>query len=376
MDGAGDSNGWRQSEAAWASTTLLSGADAVPSAGAPTPGGATAGTRNNFDGLRLLAALLVVYGHQAVDHTGTVGLRLLMFFAISGFLVAGSWNADPHIGRFLTRRFLRIWPAYAAVVVICAALSCAFPVRDMPEMSRLASAFYLSNLWYAGFDWSFFPGRNPVMNQSLWMMPFEADLYLGFALLAPFGRRWRCGVAAALLLLALRAPPTVAATGGLLECWSPFFSGFFAFGILLREWPGLRRGAVVAGCVAFGFGLVWLGQRTAGLLLVIPPAAVWIGQRSWPVLRSAARFGDLSFGVFLWSFPVQQLTHLWLDPQLPVALQLAVVLVQVLAIAWLSYRFIEAPALRRKPRRASPTTYPAGAHRERMGVPAAMGSAG
>lgn len=341
----------RLGESTWASTTQMSGLAVVPAAGVVTAVRPSAHSRNNFDGLRLIAALLVVYGHQTVDQTGTAGLRLVMFFAISGFLVAGSWNADPNVGRFLVRRLLRIWPAFAVMIVACATVSWFFPARDLPEISRLASGFYLSNLWFAGFDWAFFPGRMPFMNQSLWMIPFEVDMYLAFALVATLGRNCRIAVAAALLLLALRSPQTVSASGGLLECWSAYFGGFFAFGILLRECPQLRRGAVVAGCVVAGVALLWFGERTAGLLLVIPPGAVWVGQRSWPVLRSAARFGDLSLGIFLWSFPVQQVTRLWLDPQLPVAVHLAVVLLQVTLIAWLSCRFIEAPALRRKPRR-------------------------
>lgn len=310
--------------------------------------------RNNFDGLRLIAALLVVYGHQTVDRTGTMGLRLVMFFAIGGFLVGGSWRSDPHLGRFLARRFLRIWPAYAATIVVCAAASWFFPARDMPEISRIASMFYLSNVWTPGFDWGFFPFRNAVMNQSLWMLPYEIDLYLGFALVAVCGRRVRIVVAAALLLLALRAPQTGHAAGGVLACWSLYFGGFFAGGVLLRDVPWLRGTAVVAACVACGVVALCVGERTAGLLLVIPPAAVWIGLRSWPVLRSAARFGDLSYGVFLWSFPIQQVTRLWLDPHRSTALQLAIVLLQVVPIAWLSCHLIEAPALGAKPKR--PTT--------------------
>ncbi len=137
----------------------------------------------------------------------------------------------------------------------------------------------------------------------------------------------------------------------MLECWSLYFGGFFAFGVLLRELPRLRGNAVVALCIGCGVAALWAGERTTGLLLTIPPGAVWIGLRSWPALRSAARFGDLSFGIFLWSYPVQQVTRLWLDPRRPVALQLGVVLLQVIPIAWLSYRLIEAPALRAKPRR-------------------------
>ena len=317
----------------------------------PAPTVAPPRPRNNFDGLRLIAALLVLYSHQTADLTGTAGLRLVMFFSISGFLVAGSWTSDPDVGRFLARRFLRVWPAYAALIVACAAVSWVVPARDMPAVSRLASTFYLSNLWFASFDWGFFPSRSPMMNQSLWMMPFEIDLYLAFAVVALLGRRARIVASVVLLLLAIRAPQTTVATGGLLACWSPYFAGFFAFGILMRDVPALRAGAFVALCVGCGATALWLGERTAGLLLIIPTGAVWIGLRAWPVLRSAARFGDLSYGVFLWAYPVQQVTRLWLDAQQPLVLQLAVVLAQVIPIAWLSYRLIEAPALRFKPRR-------------------------
>lgn len=308
-------------------------------------------SRNNFDGLRLLAALFIVYGHQTIDQTGTFGLRLLIFFSISGFLVTGSWVSDPNALRFLARRFLRIWPAYAVLIVCCAALSWLFPSPDMPEISRLASVFYLSNLVFHGFDWGFFPARNPLMNQSLWMLPFEIDLYLAFVLVALLGRKARICCALGLVLTAVTARPTIAPTGGLLECWSLYFSGFFAFGVLLKELPRLQGSAMVAVSVACGIVALGLGERSAGLLLIIPPGAVWIGQQSWPVLRSAGRFGDLSLGIFLWSAPVQQVTGLWLNPQLPVMLQLAVVLMQVIPIAWLSRRLIEEPALRYRPAR-------------------------
>jgi peptidoglycan/LPS O-acetylase OafA/YrhL len=327
-------------------------AEAATAASArPTAASATA--RNNFAALRLIAAVLVVYGHQTLDQTGTFGLRLVVFFAISGYLVAGSWHADPHLLRFMARRLLRIWPAYAAVVVVCAAVSYLFPAPDMPEISRLASLFYLSNLWFSGFEWGFFPFRNPFMNQSIWMMRFEVDIYIAFGLIAWFGarlgRRWLPLIAAGLVLAALRAPETHPSPGGLLECWSLYFAGFFAFGVLLREFAWMRRGAVVLLSLAAGVVLLWLGERTAGLLLVIPAAAVWVGERSWPVLRSAGRFGDLSLGIFLWAWPVQQVTRFWLDPALPLAVQFTVVLLQVVALASVSWRLIEAPALRCKP---------------------------
>ena len=327
-------------------------------AAAPPAGNAASArshvARNNFDALRLGAALLVVYGHQFADRTGTFGLRLVLFFSISGFLIAGSWRSDPHAGRFLVRRFLRVWPAYALVIVACAAVSYAFPSPDMPEISRMASMFYLSNLWFAGVDWGFFPAHNPYMNQSLWMMRYEVDIYFAFVLVAMLRRRWLLPMAAcAVVFAALRAPETHASPGGLFECWSLYFAGFFCFGLLLREFASLRRAAPTLLFLAVGVVLLALGERTAGLLAIVPPAAVWVGERSWPLLRSASRHGDLSLGIFLWAWPVHQLTVLWLPAATPPLLAFAVVLAQVVGLAWASWRFVEAPALRLKPRKPS-----------------------
>src|SRR5215471_20356392 len=82
---------------------------------------------NAFDALRLLAALLVIFGH-AFRLTGEAGLTFAgagvattgvkIFFVISGYLVAQSWLRDPDPRRFLQRRVLRIVPGLAAVVLI------------------------------------------------------------------------------------------------------------------------------------------------------------------------------------------------------------------------------------------------------------------
>lgn len=77
---------------------------------------------NNFDAIRLVAALLVLCSHQlfflGIDNPTIAGftlgeLAVMTFFVISGYLVADSWYRDPHLVRFLGRRFLRIWPALA-----------------------------------------------------------------------------------------------------------------------------------------------------------------------------------------------------------------------------------------------------------------------
>ena len=87
--------------------------------------------------LRHLAAVLVIYGHAYAlaapapggsrdllallipgFYAGSVGVCI--FFALSGCLIARSWLRTPHVMRFARARFLRIYPAYFACLLLCA----------------------------------------------------------------------------------------------------------------------------------------------------------------------------------------------------------------------------------------------------------------
>ena len=87
---------------------------------------------NNFDLLRLFAALLVFWFH-ALAFTGHPipmlfswvapgPLGVYIFFLISGYLVSMSWQSDPNAARFLMRRSLRIFPALIVLVALTALL--------------------------------------------------------------------------------------------------------------------------------------------------------------------------------------------------------------------------------------------------------------
>src|SRR6266566_9247257 len=93
---------------------------------------------NNFDALRLLAALSVVFSHSFLIAEGSearepfvwltgsqciLGLvGVFVFFIISGYLVTESYCRHPAPGRFAVRRALRIYPGLLANVLICALL--------------------------------------------------------------------------------------------------------------------------------------------------------------------------------------------------------------------------------------------------------------
>jgi peptidoglycan/LPS O-acetylase OafA/YrhL len=110
---------------------------------------------------------------------------------------------------------------------------------------------------------------------------------------------------------------------------------FFA-GALLRELPrlpGIRTGAAAGALAGLGYlaVLAWAPQlqHIAGWTL-LPLAVVLVGRASFPVVRSAGRWGNPAYGVFLTGFPIQQtlidgygISHAWVSLGLTVLLSFA-----------------------------------------------------
>ena len=95
----------------------------------------------------------------------------------------------------------------------------------------------------------------------------------------------------------------------------------------------------------------WLFSRSWGdtaLALLAPLWVVALGQTGWPGQGALARIGDLSYGLYLWSFPVQQ-TLVQTQPGIGVTALLGETLLIALPLAWLSWRLVERPALALKP---------------------------
>jgi peptidoglycan/LPS O-acetylase OafA/YrhL len=320
-------------------------------------------TPNNFDGLRLLAALTVLWSHQfllmgraepLIPKMRSPGhLAVLVFFSLSGYLVSASWARDPHVGRFLLRRFLRIWPAYAVVVVICGTFA-VFNARD--ELARLASWFYFSNLFFHGFESDFFTSTpRHELNGSLWTIPYEVKCYVGLAAVGMFsGRRlrWLLLASLAALLVWFGLEGGQRSLEAALLHWQtfphlPYFGAFFLAGALLFHFEA-RAAHIVWFVIGAGLAMAF-DQFELSTLLLIPPLCVWIGRRSWPIFRKAGRGGDFSFGIYLWAWPVAQIGVMAFGRGVPVFGLLSSTVLAAFAIAWLSWNLVEERALRWKP---------------------------
>jgi len=146
---------------------------------------------NNFDLLRLLAALQVVFGH-AVELTdlsmeqsslfqfihAIPGVPL--FFFISGFLISKSYEINPKIKNYAVNRILRIFPGLwfcliiSLLLILCSGYqSTAFSYRDF-------SIWFLGQVSFIHFYHpEFLKGYGiGVLNGSLWTIGIELQFYI------------------------------------------------------------------------------------------------------------------------------------------------------------------------------------------------------
>jgi peptidoglycan/LPS O-acetylase OafA/YrhL len=187
---------------------------------------------NNFDLIRLLAALQVVFVH-GVEHLGLrgglggiseVSLLILnafpgvpIFFVISGFLISRSYERDSNVVNYTWNRVLRIYPALWA----CFGVSIVSILLCSPQL--LVSAGVVDFFVWAMAQLSIAQFYNPaflraygvgVLNGSLWTIPVELQFY--------------CAVPLLYLVLGLRLKGR-----NLTLIWITIF--FLAFSVIYRE---------------------------------------------------------------------------------------------------------------------------------------------
>lgn len=325
-----------------------------------------ASRHNNFDALRLAAALAVVIAHSwpltGVDPSPAVlgiplfTLAVYVFFALSGYLVSTSWASDPHPGRFLARRALRIFPALIAVVVlsvvvigpIVTTVGVGRYFGDPETWGYLLNVSLVANYELPGV---FETHPRPVVNGVLWTLGPEFLCYLGVLGVGLLPARGRIPVVAVVTvaLVALQATDAV-------PDWTAAFRAavFFVGGAALAALERRRR---LPSWPAIPLLLLWVlgalllpDAAVAVAWIALPPIAIVVGRARTPIVRELGRFGDVSYGSYLWGFVVQQLVIAWLGI-LPLPVDIPIVVGITVLVAAASWHLVERRALALKPRR-------------------------
>ena len=148
-------------------------------------------------------------------------------------------------------------------------------------------------------------------------------------------------------------------------------AGFFTAGtllFLLRETLPLRPVYALAALLATA---PLAGSALFPLIepLTVAYAVLAVGLARTPVLSGAGRFGDFSYGLYLYAYPIQQAVRQAFGERLGFAGALALSLAAAFVCAALSWRFVEKRALAFKPRRPSGASAPPGRGRLASGFP-------
>jgi peptidoglycan/LPS O-acetylase OafA/YrhL len=290
------------------------------------------------------------------------GFAVLVFFTISGYLVTNSWLVDPNVFRFSARRALRIWPAYTAVVLISAYLLGTW-VSDMSWDQYLKSqetASYLSNIWLVGKG--SLPGvftDNPIpraVNGSLWTIPFEIQCYVLLAICGVIGllkvrALWLFLIAVAVVWYQVRFGPDFHADWKLKREMVIYFLVGSAVCMLQPHW--INRRWPIGLALATVAGMLWLtGYKYLAFLTAVPYLTIIVGRSSTPVIKHLGHWGDPSYGLYLFAYPIQQTIIHWLWPEFGFVPTLCMAALATLLVAYLSWHTIEKHALRLKPHKA------------------------
>ncbi|MCW8155785.1 acyltransferase [Stutzerimonas stutzeri] len=342
------------------------------------PTGSFHARENNFDFLRFFAAALVLFAHSypLVGRREDEPLTLLtgyekggsiavgVFFVMSGYLIASSWLASSSPKSFLIKRALRIFPALIVAVLLSAFVI--GPLVTQFDLARYLAAdgtwTYLQNILLVTryelpgvFTGNIYPD---VVNGSLWTLPLEVLMYIGVMIL---------GLTGFLKRRLIFLPIAVLAVGhfwllGKLGIESYFIKNIFKLGLLYYSGSALFlyrddipwRGWIAALLFA---ALVATFRTDIGPLvyfIALPYLVLYLAYAPLPLISRFGKYGDFSYGLYIYAFPFQQLTIYLFGPQVGVLGLTLIAFVPTLILAALSWHLIEAPAMKLKRLFASP----------------------
>ncbi|MDR3022804.1 acyltransferase [Chryseobacterium sp.] len=331
---------------------------------------------NNFDFLRLVFASLVIITHSYALSGATQGdplarltngqmefsyLGVHGFFIISGYLIFKSLLRCKGLPDYYWKRLLRLFPALFVVLFLTVLLAPAVYEGSVPYLQNKSVYTYIPQnltLFFRqkGIDGVF--ESNPYkhsINGSLWTICYEFSMYVMVSLLF-FIRKKAFLVKTAVILLFI--------SSYILSIFHPYF----LYGLFLKMALGSNHFYNLMCFFAGGMVLTYLNasKRTENTLIItsfivlivsvylnisqytcyitLPLLVILLGKRSTPYLNKVGSvLGDTSYGIYIYSFPIQQALMYFF--KLDTALLLILSLPLSILLGYISWHLIEKRAL-------------------------------
>jgi peptidoglycan/LPS O-acetylase OafA/YrhL len=342
-----------------------------------------------IDAMRALAVLAVFGYHAGLSWVPGGFLGVDVFFVISGYLITSlllrefRGTGKIQLGRFWIRRARRLLPAVGVLIAVAMIVSAIAEPNKIDQIrgDALASLFYFANWHFIFAHTSYFEqfGR-PSLFTHLWSLSVEEQFYLFWPLVFAAGMKF---FGRGKLLLGVLA----GAVGSVVLAWILFDPGHDASRIYYgtdTHAVGLLAGVALAlvwspveirahknfgplvGPILDALGVIALGYLILSFAHVHDyDLALWHGGYAWVAIATAvllaalahpaARLGNIigrpallwlglrSYSFYLWHWPVLVMTRPGVDINLPRGILIPLQLIACLALADLSYRFIELP---------------------------------
>jgi peptidoglycan/LPS O-acetylase OafA/YrhL len=329
--------------------------------------------RNNFGFLRLLFATLVIVSHSAELIDGnrsrepltnlfgvlTLGeLAVDGFFLISGYLVVQSFEHSGSTLNYLMKRIRRIYPGFLVAYFVCVFVIAPWVGNDLATMSfgDLASvirkALFLREppkvYGFAGLPY-------PPLNGAMWTIHEEFRCYLLvilFGLIGIYRNKWILALmtTALLALMEMKFDPGFSEVIG-----DPYsivrFLGIFCVGSLFYQLQNsipYNTAIAAAVTVALAFCLYNSIIAESAFAVLGGYLLFWFAlYLKSTVLQTINGKDDISYGVYLYAWPVQNAIIFFFGIKSPGTLTL-LTLPLVYIIGYVSWRFIERRFVRNK----------------------------
>ncbi|OPY27696.1 MAG: Acyltransferase family protein [Methanocella sp. PtaU1.Bin125] len=339
---------------------------------------------NNFDFLRLIGAILVIFytsfgvqglGAQdpllqltnGVFHTGSLGVAI--FFIISGYLITKSWDKRRNILRFAWARFLRLVPALAGVALITV-----FIIGPLTTRQGLWDYLTSGMTWgYFSIVSVFFPAYQlpgvfadhftDRVNGALWTLPIESTMYLivliagaagilnkkhlaTFLTISVLGLYLYINIPVVNIMVPIASQNFIYMLQYYINSLAPFYPLCFLMGsvfYLNRDKIKFDFRIVLLAVLAWVLSMQIPELMLLSSLICLPYIVLGTAFASIPFINRIGKRGDISYGLYIYHYPVQQtlLSFAGLDP---LKLFIATFIIAG-PLAWLSWHLVERRAL-------------------------------
>jgi peptidoglycan/LPS O-acetylase OafA/YrhL len=322
--------------------------------------------RNNLDIIRFIAATLVIFSHAyplTYGHNGsepfalwtngemTFGeLAVSIFFVISGFLITQSFDRSKDPIKYFKARALRIFPGLLFCLLLASfllgpimtelSLKEYFTDRDTYEYLITLSLYYIQYDLPGIFESNIWPA---AVNGSLWTLWYEFFFYIVVAVMGVIRLLNRRVVLASFLLV---TGLYFLGKGGFYTDLFRYFSAGMVF-YLYRKHIRMNGLAAIVSLIILlltvKFGNFEYALSIFGTYLIF-----YIAFDTRLKLHNFGKYGDFSYGIYIYAFPIQQVMTYLFPGQLSPAGNFLLTFPVTLMFAILSWYLIEKRALKYK----------------------------